>query len=151
MKVSRVFWIGTVIFQVASIAIFALSLHSIIGTLTGIQSEEAMKISAEIDENTGDLKFLLEAKPRNQGFLGVNLLVDIAIYDAHENLLSRNSTSANIDPGESQHFSLTLIIPRENLPRDPQQEMKGSFEITFDIKTLGDLVGFRNTLKIMEA
>lgn len=135
----------------ASIAIFALSLHSIIGTLARIQSEEAMKISAEMDENTGDLKFLLEANPRNQGFLGVNLLVDIAIYDTHDNLLSMNSTSVYVDPGGNQHFSLTLTIPRENLPRDPQQEMKGSFEINFDIKTLGDLIGFRNTLKIMEA
>lgn len=151
MKASRIFWVGTVIFQAASVALFALSLHSIIGTLTGIQSEESIKISADLDEKTGDFKFLLEANPKNQGFLGVKLLLDISIYDAGNNLLSRNSTSVYLDPGKSQHFSLTLIVPRENLPQDSQHEMKGSFELTFDIKTLGDVVGFRNTMRIMEA
>ena len=151
MKASRIFWVGTIIFQVASVALFALSLHSIISTLTGIQSEEAIRISAEMEESTGDFKFLLEANPKNQGFLGIHLLLDIAIYDVQNNLLSRNSTSVYLDPGKSQHFSLTLIIPKEDLLQDSQQEMRGSFELTFDIKTLGDLVGFRNNMRIMEA
>lgn len=150
LKASRILEIGIIIFQVASIALFGLSLHSIISTLIGIQSEEAIRVSTQMDVSREGLKIILEANPRNQGFLSISLLLEVAIYDADNHLISRNSTTVHLDPGRAQYLSLTLVISRENLPQEPQQNMKGIFELTFEIKTLGDLIGSQNRLRITE-
>ena len=147
MKASRALSISSLAFQIATLILMVLSLQTVIGSLTGSLSENSFKMTSEI-LGTGDMKLRLEADPVNRGFLGIDLSMEIAVRDIENAIIVRNSTTVLIDPGSHHPFNLDLLVPGSELDRLNQTGAEGLFELTLGIRTLGDLVGFTNIIRI---
>lgn len=131
--------------QLAGLVAFALSFHALFDVLSNTVSGEAFTLELTIDPSTGLGVLTLNVAPRNSGFLGVDLSVEMAVV-ADGEYVARDSTSGYIDPGGQRPLSLSLTIPAE-VAQDFQQE-KVFLEIALELRTLENLVGVTNTLRI---
>jgi len=146
----RALGLGLFIFQLISLAIIGLSLHTVLNILTSTISGETFNFELNADEVTETLIFTLNANPRNTGYFDVKLFMELALLNVDEQYIVRNSTSVNIKAGSTTPFSLNLFIPVEATQGMSLEQNVGTLEVTFTVKTLGDLVGLTNILKIRE-
>jgi hypothetical protein len=117
----------------------------------GAISSGTFGLDLERNEPPADWVLRLNASPRNNGILGERLFLSVGILDANGKYIAVNSTSVNIAPGAQSPFSLTLTIPYETIQRynlNATQGAEVTFELLFGIRTLGDLVGFQQTMRI---
>ncbi len=148
MNKIRAFGLGIILLQLSSLAVVALSVHTVLTVLSGAISGETFSFNMNSDLSTGDLLFTLNANLRNSGYLDANLSFEFAVLNADEQYIGRNSTSVNIKAGSTTPFSLSLLIPAELTQGIILDQYEGSLEVTFTVRTLGDLVGFTNILNI---
>jgi len=139
--------ISILIFEIASIVTLGLSLYTVVISLTGSLSENNFKVTTET-LGTGDMKLKFMADPINRGFLGIDLSMELAVKNYENVTIARNSTSISIDPGSQRSFTLDLLIPASELARFNQTGVEGVFELTLGIRTLSNLVGFTNSIRI---
>ena len=144
-KALRYCIIGLVILTVA---LFALSLHTLFTSLFTVMQGEAFGLDLDKNESTGDWTFTLDANPKNGAILGIQLSVQLEIVSPEGESLAKDSTSVYIDAGGQSQFALTLSIPAEDVQRFLLEDQEGIFEMKFGISTLGDLVGFTQTMRI---
>ena len=148
MKPARVLRYCIIGLVALTVALFALSLYTLFAGLSGAIQGDAFGLDLNTDESTGDWLFTFDANPRNGGVLAVRLFIQLEIMSLDGESLAKNSTSVYIDAGGQQQFSLTLLIPGEDVQRFLLEEQEGIFEMKFGISTLGDLVGFTQTMRI---
>jgi hypothetical protein len=151
-KVIRTLRFSVIALIVATVILFALSLHTLIYGLIGAISDNALNLELNKDAPEGDWLMMLTGNPKNNGFLSERLSFSIGLRDANNNgYIVTNSTVVTIAPGEQKFFSLTLTIPFETVQRYNLNETQSSnvdFELLFGIYTLGDFVGFQQTMII---
>jgi len=140
--------LGIIGFEVLTIALCVLSVYTLFNALSTAISGGTMDLNLNIDESTGEWRFVLNGNPRNTGFLGVTLFFEVAVLDLSGQDIARNSTSVYVPAGGANQFSLSLTIPPDVAPGGDLGEVEGYFELRFAVRTLGDLVGFTNILKI---
>jgi len=130
-----------------TILLFALSIYTLFTGLSSAIQGDAFGLNLDIDETTGDWRLTLDARPGNNGILGVKLFIQLGILSLDGEYLAKNSTSVYIDPRGQTQLSLTLLIPSEDIQNYLDEE-EGIFEMKFGISTLADLVGFMQTMRI---
>jgi len=148
LKTLRYSIIGLV---VLTIVLFALSLSTLITALSSAVSGGAFSLNLNTYNSTRDWTLTLDANPKNNAFLDVRLYMEIAVTTLDGKYIVRNSTSVHIPAGGRAPFSLVLTIPLEEVRRYNITLGQGApvwFEMKFGIRTLGDLVGFEQTMRI---
>jgi len=140
--------LGIIGFEVLTIALCLLSVYTLFNALSTAISGGTMNLNLTRDESTGEWRFILNGSPRNTGFLGITLFFEVAVLDLDGLDIARNSTSVFIPAGGTNEFSLSLTIPPDVVPGGNLEEAEGYFELRFAVRTLADLVGFTNTLRI---
>ncbi len=134
-----------------TVVLFALSLFTLINGLMGAVAAGTFGLDMNKNEPPGDWVLKLSANPRNNGILGEKLFFSVGVRDANGEYIVVNSTSVSIAPGEQRPFSLTLTVPYEDVLKYNFNSTEGAdveFELLFGIRTLGDLVGFSQTMRI---
>ena len=132
---------------ILTITIFTVSFYNLFSFLGNIITGETFRLNFVENELSGDLLLSLEANPRNNGFLDVSLSIELAIYDLDDNLIARDSTSFNINAGNSHPLSLSLALPVSMVGDGGLQEDEGYIQMSFAVRTLADLVGLTNVMK----
>lgn len=134
-----------------NIILFALGMYSLITGLMGAISEGTFGLELNQAEPPSDWSLVLHADPRNNGFLGERLFIQLGIINSTGQYIALNSTSVYIPPGGQSPFSLVLTIPYEEVQKYNITETGGApvvFELVFGLRTLGELVGFTQTMRI---
>ncbi len=134
-----------------TIVLFILSLYTLFSGLVGAISGDTLGLELNKNTPTGDWELTLEANPRNNGVLGLRLFINLGILNSSGEYIVVNSTSVYIAPGGQSPFSLTLTIPYEVVQKylEGEQGAPVVFEMMFGIRTLGDLVGFTQIMRIV--
>jgi hypothetical protein len=148
LKIVKALKVGIIALQLITVLVLAISLHTLFSGLSSAVSTDGLSLKVNADESTGDLLFLVRANPRNSGFLGLNLFFEAGLLNLDEECIAKNSTSINIDAGAQHPFTLTLRVQAEDVKDNHIDQNQGILEITFRISTLGDRVGFTNTLRV---
>jgi len=147
LKGVKAFGIVITVLQLLGFVLFALSFHTLYSVMSSAMSGDAFTFAATMDEATGELAIRLEGGLRNDGFLGADLTVEAAVLDVSGEYIDENSTTTRLEAGSQRSLILTLTVP----PAETQQgglEKGFLFEIAFRLRTLEDLVGFSNTIRI---
>lgn len=134
-----------------TVVLFTIGLYSLIRGLGDAVSGDAFRLELNKDNPSGDWTLTFNANPRNSGFLGVRIFIDIGIRNSSGAYITRNSTSVYVPAGGQNSFSLVLTIPYQDVQRYNLNETQGAdvtFEMIFGIRTLADLVGFTQTMRI---
>ena len=134
-----------------TIVLFTVSLYTLFTGLLGAVSGDTFGLKLNKNTPTGDWELTFEANPRNNGVLGVRLFIHLGIRNSSGEYIAVNSTSVYIAPGGQSPFSLTLTIPYEVVQKYSLAGEQGArvvFEMMFGIRTLGDLVGFTQIMRI---
>ena len=134
-----------------TIVLFVLGLYSLFSGLVGAVSGDTFGLKLNKNDPPGDWSLTLNANPRNNGVLGVRLSIHLGILNSSGEYIAANSTSVYIAPGGQSPFSLILTIPYEYVQQYNLTGEQGApvvFEMVFGIRTLADLVGFTQTMKI---
>jgi len=150
-KVIKILKLCIIGLALLTVILFALSLFTLLNGLFGAISSGRLGLDLDKDEVSGDWLLKLNANPRNNGILVERVSFSIGILDADGQYIIANSTSVSIPPGEQRSFSLTLTIPYETVQKYNLNATQGAdvvFELLFGIHTLGDLVGFQQTMRI---
>ena len=148
MKIVKAFRFGTLAFQVLTLIVLGLTLHTVFSVLSNAMIGNTFKLDTQIDQSTGDRKLTLNARPTNGGFLGANMYLELGVLNEDGEYVTRNSTSAYLGSGEQRTLALNLVITKDEALKYNITEGSGFLEITFRIRTLADLVGFQNTMKV---
>jgi hypothetical protein len=132
-----------------TILLFILSIYTLFSGLAGAVSGDTfgLKLNKSVDNWT----LVLNANPRNTGIISMRIFIQLGILDQQGNYIAKNSRSMNIEPGEQSPFSLNLTIPYEDVQKyhlEDEQNADAVFEMLFGIYTLGNLVGFSQTMRI---
>ncbi len=130
-----------------AILVAAVSLHTIFGFIFSITGE-TFRLNLSRNESSGDWELAFNANARNSGLLGLSLFIELTILDLDEKIVAIDSRQVYIGAGGSQVFSITLTIPSEFVPVGDIQNARGLFQLRMSVKTLGDLVGLTQILKI---
>ena len=136
---------------VLTIVLLGLSLYTVINGLIGAISGDTFKLELDKDNPGGDWILRFDGNPRNSGILGEKFSFSIGLLDANDKYIVVNSTAFSIAPGEKKPFTLTLTLPYETVQKynlNETQTANVTFELLFGIRTLGDLVGFQQTMRI---
>ena len=136
---------------VLTIVLLGLSLYTVINGLIGAISGDTFKLELDKDNPGGDWILRFDGNPRNSGILGEKFSFSIGLLDANDKYIVVNSTAFSIAPGEKKPFTLTLTLPYETVQKynlNETQTADVTFELLFGIRTLGDLVGFQQTMRI---
>jgi len=150
-KVIRILRFCIIGLVLLTVILFALGLYTLFTGLVGAISSDTFGLDLDKDGPSGDWSLKLNANPRNNGILGERLALSIGILDANGHYIVVNSTSVSIAPGEQRAFSLTLTIPYETVQKYNLNATQGAdvvFELLFGIRTLGDLIGLQQTMRI---
>src|SRR3989337_3975057 len=150
-KVIRILKFCIIGLLVLTVVLFVLSLYSVINGLVGAISGDTFKLELDKDTPGGDWILRFDGNPRNSGILGEKFSVSIGLLDANDKYIVVNSTAFSIAPGEKKPFTLTLTLPYETVQKynlNETQTADVTFELLFGIRTLGDLVGFQQTMRI---
>ena len=148
MRAVRVIGVLVAVVQLGTVLALGLSIYTIYGIASSTASGEAMGVEMTYDEATGAGVFRLRALPMNKGFLGADLSIGIGALDEGGNYIARNSTTVRLEAGHWEQVSLSLNIPADLLRDVMQGESEECFEVVLDIRTLFDLVGVSNTMRI---
>jgi hypothetical protein len=134
-----------------TIALFIISLYNlIIGLSSAISGGGIGGLNLNKDNPNGDWTITLNANPRNNGFLGERVFIQLGILNFEGVYIARNSTSVYIEPGSQKPFNIVLTIPSEVVQEylSSGQEANVTFEMKFSISTLWDLVGLNQVMRI---
>lgn len=148
MKAVKAFGIVVVAIQLVGFALFVLSFYTLYTVMSTALSGDALMFTSSEDESTGELTLKIEGDLRNDGYIGADLVVEVGVLDIDEEYVGTNSTTLCLDRGERRRITLTLLIPAEEVQRWRSEKDHGFLEFAFRARTLWDLVGFSNTLKI---
>ena len=148
MKAVRAFGVLVAFVQLASVIALGASLFTIFSVASSAASGEAMAMEMTIDRATGVGVLTLEASPMNNGFLDANIAIDVGMVDEEGGYIARDSTSVSLGAGEQEPLSLSLTIPADVILEAVEEDLGGYFEVTLDIRTLYDMVGVTNTMRI---
>jgi len=148
LKAVRAFGVLVAFVQLASVIALGASLFTIFSVASSAASGEAMAMEMTIDRATGVGVLTLEASPMNNGFLDVNIAIDVGMVDEEGGYIARDSTSVSLGAGEQEPLSLSLTIPADVILEAIEEDVEGYFEVTLDIRTLYDMVGVTNTMRI---
>ena len=132
----------------ATIVLLIVSAYNVAVFFGGMISPEA-GIGFKLTQipGTEDYVISLSVNPTNHGFLGVDLSTRLTIFDADGKVIGSNSTSVSIPPGQVRSSYVSLTIPKTMVPEGNLQNVKGSAQIELDVRTLWNLVGFKNVLR----
>jgi len=147
LKKTKALGLTTRILTVFTVVILVLSIYNLFSFISSVSSE-TFSLNLNKNEDTGDFVFKFNANPRNNGLLGISLLLELTVLDADNRIIDTNSTYVYIEARGSQSFSITLTIPAEFVPGGKLQNAKGYFQMKMSVRTLGDLVGFTQIIKI---
>jgi hypothetical protein len=148
LKAVRAFGVLVAFVQLASVIALGASLFTIFSVASSAASGEAMGMEMTIDRATGVGVLTLEASPVNNGFLDANIAIDVGVVDEEGGYIARDSTSVSLGSGEQEPLSLSLTIPADVILEAMEEDVQGYFEVTLDIRTLYDMVGVTNTMRI---
>ncbi len=148
MKAVRALGVLVIAVQLVSFVAFALSFSTVFAVVKNISSPDVVSLEMVTDESTGSGELRLEAGPRNGGYLGVELTLDLSVLDEDDNYIGRNSTSVRLDAGERKTVTLCLHIPADVMLEMTNGGKKSFLEITLRMRTLFNLVGVSNTLRV---
>jgi hypothetical protein len=134
--------------QLFSLLFIGLSLHTLVTVSLATISPETFNFIVNVDESTGDLFVGLDGNLTNDAFLAVNLFFEVAVLNSDGQSIVKNSTSLNINAGNMSPFSINLRVPTEMAWNIDLEQNIGTLELTFTMRTLGDLVGFTDKMVI---
>jgi hypothetical protein len=144
----RTLRIATRALIVATVVIFLVSAYNVAVFFGGMISPEAgIGFKLTQTPGTGDYVISLSVNPTNHGFLGVDLSIRLTIFDVEGKVVDSNSSSVSIPPGQNRSSYVYLTIPKTMVPEGNLQNVKGSAQIELDVRTLWNLVGFKNVLR----
>jgi len=144
---SQALKLSTRILIVFTILILVISLYSILSLIFSITSGTS-NMNLDKNESTGDYMLSFSLNPRNNAFLDVSLFLEIKIFDLNKQVIATESKYVIIKPGGTQSLSLNLTIPSEFVPEGDLEKAQGYFQLTMSIKTLGDLIGLTQVMRI---
>lgn len=147
MKTSRLFGLIVLAVQLIGLAVFGLSMHTMYEVVTSAASEEAFGLEMVIDEAAGTGVVTVNLAPRNGGYLGADMTVELGAIDEAGAYLAKNSTRVYLEPGARRPLSLRLVIPLEEIGELLEGSIEGLLEVTVDVRTLKSLVGFSSTMR----
>ena len=147
MKVVQVVGVLITLVQLGSIVGFGLSLHTMAGVVRGTISGGEMEIIMNVEEQDGPGSMELNLSPQNPGFLEATATFGIVILDEKGAPLDAHYESVILEPGESRPVNLSLEISAADIMRIAEG-MEASVEVTIGLRTLYDLVGITNTIKL---
>jgi len=133
---------------ILTIVIFAVSFYNLFSFLGNIVTGETFNLNMIEDKSNGDLLLSLEANPRNNGFLDISISIELKILDLNDRVIAEDSTSFNINAGSSHPLSLSLPIPASMVGDGGLQGDEGYMQMRLTVRTLADLVGFTNVMKV---
>lgn len=148
MRAARVLGVLVLFVQLSTVVALGLSIYTIFAIASSTASGDSMGVEVTYDEATGVGVLRLSALPMNKGFLEADLTVGIEVSDEGGNSIATNTTSVRLGAGEYEPVSLSLAIPADVMSDIIQGEEEGHFEVNLDIRTLFDMVGVSNTMKI---
>ena len=97
IKVLKCCIIGVILLTVT---LFALSVHTLITSLTGTVSEGTFGLNLDKNGLNGDWLLRFSGNPRNPGLMGTRTFIQIGLLDLTGQPIAMNSTSVNLSPGE---------------------------------------------------
>ncbi len=147
VRILRYCIIGLVAFTVL---LFTLSLHTLFIGLAGAVSGGSFDLKVDKNGPGGNWLLHFNGNPQNNGLIGTRIIIDIRILDPNGRYIAENSTSVALAPEEQKAFSLALTIPYDQVQiyNLNSTQAQAVFEMNFGIRTLGDLVGFTQTMRI---
>lgn len=148
MKTSKTLGIVVAIVQLASLAAFGLSLHTLASVLTTTLSQQNMEMEMTIDEATGTGQLQLNIVAGNQGLLPADLTLEVSVIDPDGVRYASDSSVAHLESGAEEPLSLTLHIPSSEVEKMMTEGRGGDLEIVVTLRTLYNLAGFTNTLRV---
>ncbi len=147
MKAVQVVGVLITLVQLGSVVGFGLSLHTMAGVVMGTISGGEMGIEMNVDELGGPGSMELNLTPQNPGFLEATATFEILILDDQGAPLDTDYETVILQPGDSQTVNLRLEISASDIMRIVEG-METSVEVTISLRTLYDLVGITNTIKL---
>jgi len=133
---------------ILTIAIFVVSFYNLFAFLGSIVTGETFGLNLIEDESSGDLLLSLDATPQNNGFLDIGLSIELTVFDRNDHVIVQDSSSFNINAGSSHPLSLGLRIPASVVGEGGLQGDEGYMQMKLTVRTLADLVGFTNVMKV---
>jgi len=147
MKAYQVVGVLITLVQLGSVVGFGLSLHTMAGVVMGSISGGEMGIEMNVEEPGGPGSMELNLSPQNPGFLKATATFEITILDELGTPLDTDYETVTLQPGDSQPVNLRLEISASDITRIVEG-METSVEVTIGLRTLYDLVGIANTIKL---
>jgi hypothetical protein len=136
------------VLMIVIVVVFVVGFYNLFVFISGIASWGSFGPKLTKDESTGDWTLTFTGNPKNGGFLGMSLSLELTISDVNQKVIAMNSTTIQIGAGSSQPVSLTMKIPAEFVPGGNLTQAKGYFEMKMDIRTLGNLMGLAQVIKV---
>lgn len=146
MKTSKTLGIVVAIVQLASLAAFGLSLHTLASVMTTTLSQQNMEMTIDEATRTGQLQLNIVAG--NQGLLPADLTLEVSVIDPDGVRYASDSSEAHLESGAEEPLSLTLHIPSSEVEKMMTEGRGGDLEIVVTLRTLYNLAGFTNTLRV---
>lgn len=140
--------LGALVLAVITFLILVVSLYNLISFLGTAISGESFGLDMNKNESTGEFVFSFNASPRNDGILPVSMYLEITFFDLDDNMVATNSSLSYIGVDNNQTLSFSLVIPSDFVQGDELQGDEGYMQMTMSIRTLGNLVGLTQILKI---
>ncbi|HJX23957.1 MAG TPA: hypothetical protein VJ574_06095 [Candidatus Bathyarchaeia archaeon] len=132
-----------------TLVFFAASTYTLINGLSGAISGNSFHLQLDKGNSTDDWKITITANPRNTAFLPTRLFVNLGILNSSGAYIAHNSTSVDIAPGGQTPFTMILTIPYAVVQKYGLEQVANvTFEMIFGMRTLWDLVGFTQVLRI---
>ena len=137
------------VLTVASLVLFLASAYNIGVFFTEIfQQESNVGLVLTQTPEKGDYNLSLTLRPLNHGFLGVDLSTGLRVLDEGGNVLGQDSAHTYVPPRFRRTSTVSVVIPLTSIPDGEIGNMKASVEVTVEVRTLWNLVGFKNVLSI---
>jgi len=130
--------------QIVSVLAFGLSFHTMTSVLMTTLSGDPLQMELNFD-HTGHGEMVIELMPLNQGFLDAEMILKVGALDQYGEYISQNSSRIHLDSGSGRSVFLTLQFSSADYERLAQNS---SIEVTVDLKTLNNLVGISNSLRM---
>lgn len=148
MKPSKILALILVIVQVGTVAAFGLSLYTVSTVLANTLSGGGMSFEITQDPATGGGVMQVELRPSNPSYLDADLSLEVNLLDSGGDSIAGDSATAHLAAGASETLSLELQVSPSDMERIAQGGMEPSLEITVGLRTLYDLVGVTNTIRM---
>lgn len=151
-KIIRLLKFTLIALIILTVVLLPLSIYVLISGLSGaISGGDGGGLNLNKDTPNGDWILTYNSNLRNTAFLGEKLSFGIGLIDPTGNYITVNSTAVDIAPGEQKPLLLTLTVPYAQVQKYNLNDTQATgviFELKFGISTLGNLVGFSQTLQI---